>query len=380
MKILNILTEAPAVKVGRPFQHLEDLVFMEGSTGAMRSIARLEDVARGTKLRYKWDGKPQVYWGREPDGTFVMSGHPGWLRSDQAGKAQTPGQLAGYIMNTGKVTDDAALAQRQQFANEFASLWPLFQAATPADFRGYVYGDLLYMRRPPLADNKYEFTPNKVTYRVPADSQLGQRIGKSTAMVVGHAYFPQFGMPDESQQPINDFSKFNTTPGLVVQGAKYVETLPQVDLKKLAEIRQYVQASAKAIDAFVNDEQLAAQRMTNFKSDVLYRFNNQMAARGVLTDLAANFDKWLTTSNVSQAMQQKIRQWISQHSQGFTATFTILENIRKVKDHIINQADNTSDIEQHTGDQPGGEGYVMYHPAGNVKFVPRGRWTPNRTV
>jgi Family of unknown function (DUF6267) len=380
MKILNILTEAPAVKVGRPFQHLEDLVFMEGSQGAMRSIARLEDVARGTKLRYKWDGKPQVYWGREPDGTFVMSGHPGWLRADQTGKARTAGQLASYIMNTGKAADDAALAQRQQFANEFASLWPLFQNATPQEFRGYVYGDMLYMRRPMLTAGKYEFTPNKVTYRVPVESQLGQRIAQSTAMVVGHAYFPEFGMPDESQQPVNDFSQFNNIPGLIVQGAKYVETLPQVDMKKLSQIRQLVQANTAAIDAFVNDEQLAAQRMANFKSDVLYRFNNQMAARGILTDLAAHFDKWLSQSNVSQTMQQKIRQWINQNSKGFAAVFQILENIRLVKDHIIDQADSTSDIEQQTGDQAGGEGYVMYHPAGNVKFVPRGRWTPTRPV
>ena len=374
MFVDQIITEAPKPKVGRPFQHIEDLVFMEGSAGAKRSIARLQDVARGVKLRYKWDGKPTVYWGREPDGQFVMSGSGGWRRSSDEGRVTSAQQMAAYLMNTGKEDPE----QRRRFATEFASLWPLFEAATPADWRGYVYGDLLYMRRPALQDGKYVFTPNKVTYSVPAQSQLGARIAKSTAAVVGHAFFPEFGTPDEQQQPLNDFSKFAGNPNLVVLGATYVEQMPNVDANKLKQLQQYVNANAAAIDAFTNDEQLAALKMSGFKSDILYRFNNQMAAQGQLTDLTSKFNQWLSTSKTSEAMKQKIAQWIKNNQKGFVATFAVLENIRQIKDHIIQQSDVQGEIAQHTGDQPGGEGYVMYHPTGNVKFVPRHRWTPTR--
>ena len=376
MFIRQILTEAP--KVGRPFQHIEDLVFIEGSAGAKRSIARLQDVARGVKLRYKWDGKPQVYWGREPNGQFIMCGHNGWLSRDPAGKSQSARGLAGFIMNTGKATTDAEIASRQAFATEFASLWPLFEAATPKDFRGYVYGDLLFLRRPEITNGKYVFTPNKVTYSVPANSQLGTRIAKSTAAVVAHAFFPEFGMPDDSQEPMSDFSNFDTNPNLIVMGATYVEQLPSVDAAKLKQLEQYVKTNAAAIDAFVNDEQLAALKMTGFKSDILYRYNNQMAAQGQLTGLAGKFNQWLASSKTSEPMKQKIAQWIQRNQKGFVAMFTVLENIRQIKDHIIQQSDQQGEITQHTGEQPGGEGYVMYHPAGNVKFVPRHRWTPTR--
>jgi hypothetical protein len=378
MFIASIISEAPKPKVGRPFQHIEDLVFMEGSAGAKRSLARLQDVAKGVKLRYKWDGKPQVYWGREPNGQFIMCGHNGWLSKDLAGKSQSARGLAGFIMGTGKAATDDEISARQAFATEFASLWPLFEAATPRDFRGYVYGDLLYLRRPEITEGRYVFTPNKVSYSVPAKSQLGARIAQSTAAVVGHAFFPEFGMPDESQQPISDFSQFAGNSNLVVMGATYVEQMPSVDAAKLKQIEQYVNANAAVIDAFTNDEQLAALKMTGFKSDVLYRFNNQMAGSGQLSGLANKFIQWVQTSKTSDVMKQKIADWVQRNQKGFVATFAVLENIRQVKDHIIQQSDTQGEIAQQTGDQPGGEGYVMYHPTGNVKFVPRHRWTPTR--
>jgi hypothetical protein len=33
---------------------------------------------------------------------------------------------------------------REKFASDMAALWPIFEAATPADWRGYVYGDILF--------------------------------------------------------------------------------------------------------------------------------------------------------------------------------------------------------------------------------------------
>jgi hypothetical protein len=55
-----------------------------------------------------------------------------------------------------------------------------------------------------------------------------------------------------------------------------------------------------------------------------------------------------------------------------------MENIRSIKDQLVNHFDKEpSEIMAQTGSEPGGEGYVMYHPTGNVKFVPRHRWTPS---
>lgn len=375
MLINQILKEAP--KVGRAFQHVEDLVLINGSNGANSAIGRLFDLARNPQqtIRYKWDGKPQVYWGREPDGKFIMVGHNGWLKPDGSGKSQSPTDLVRFIMSTGKV-EPGKEDERMRFANEYASLWALFEAATPKDFRGYVYGDLLFMRRPPLDNNAYAFTPNKVEYKVLANTELGQRISRATAAVVGHAYFPQFGMGDEQQQPIDDFSKFNTTQGLIVLGPKYASQPLKIDTQKLQDLQKYVAANKTAIDNFLNDERLAAMKMAGFKG-VLYNFNNQQAKVGKTTNLASAFSGWVTSgSKQSAPMQAKILDWIKQNQQGFIATFAVLENLRDIKNSIISQIDKQpSDIQQSTGGVPGGEGYVSYGEP-NIKLVDRSRWTP----
>lgn len=375
MFITQIINEAP--KVGRAFQHVEDLVLIEGSSGANSAIGRLFDLARNPQtIRWKWDGKPQVYWGREPNGKFIMVGHNGWLKPGDSGKSQSPAELVKFIMSTGNVAPDKQ-DERMRFANEYASLWALFEAATPKDFRGYVYGDLLFMRRPELQDGAYTFTPNNVQYSVPQSTELGQRISKAIAAVVGHAYFSQFGMGDDQQQPIDDFSSFNTTQGLIVLGPRYAQQPIKIDTKKLQDLQKYVAANKTQIDNFLNDERLAAMKMAGFKG-VLYNFNNQMARVGRTTDLASEFINWLNSSSKQSApMQQKIKDWIAQNQKGFIATFAVLENLRAVKNQIIDQLDvEGGDIQQTTKGQRGGEGYVNYGEP-NIKLVPRHRWTPN---
>ena len=52
----RILTEA---KVGREYQHLEDLVFVDGSEGANKAADILEKLGKDSSdVAIKWDGKP----------------------------------------------------------------------------------------------------------------------------------------------------------------------------------------------------------------------------------------------------------------------------------------------------------------------------------
>lgn len=364
-----------AQPLGRAFNHIEDLVMFYGSSGALQSLSVLQDIVKNPQqIRWKWDGKPTVYWGREPDGTFVMTGSGGWRKKDGSGKTTNLRQLAQYIMNTG---NDETI-QRQKFATSFASLWPLFEAATPENFRGYVYGDLLYMTKPQVEKNQFVFTPNQVTYSVDVKSQLGKRINMSSAAVIGHAFYPSFGMEDRQQKPLKDFSIFNQTPGLIVLGPRYAETRVKINTNQIKQLLTYVKSQAKHIDALLNDQALAVNRMVGFKN-VLYKFNNQQVRAGSLSGLAGKFINWLAGSGESQAQQSKIEKWVTEHSTGFAALFYILETIRAIKDQVIQQLDQEhGDIHQSMNGQLGGEGYVVYNPQGNIKLVARNRWTPPR--
>ena len=78
MRAFEFLTEA---KVGREFQHLEDLVFTNPSDGAKRAVSILKDMEKdASDVAVKWDGNPTVYWGRDDDGTFRLLGKNNWGR------------------------------------------------------------------------------------------------------------------------------------------------------------------------------------------------------------------------------------------------------------------------------------------------------------
>jgi len=102
-------------KVGREYQHLEDLVFVDGAAGAIEAADILDRMAGGTEsISIKWDGNPTVYFGREPDGTFVLTGKNGWGRN----QSTSPEDLANFIKSTGKGED-----WREQFGNDMAEIF-----------------------------------------------------------------------------------------------------------------------------------------------------------------------------------------------------------------------------------------------------------------
>jgi len=71
MRANEFLKEAEAAvqkKLGRAFNHLEDLVFFHGSRGTIEALDHIREIATiegAQSVRMKWDGNPQIYWGRE---------------------------------------------------------------------------------------------------------------------------------------------------------------------------------------------------------------------------------------------------------------------------------------------------------------------------
>jgi hypothetical protein len=369
------LSEAPK-KLGRAFNHLEDLVFFHGSQGAMEALEHLKDFADqsgSSSIRMKWDGNPQIYWGRETKGgPLVLAGHNGWLRG---AKTTSPEAVADFIANqSGSPKTDQEREQRDAFAQKFASLYPLFDRATPKDFEGFVYADGLFLDPPELKDGVYTFCPNpksQTCYHVKADSELGKKIAKAKVMVVGHAYFPEFGMPDDEQQPISDFSKFDTTSDLVVLGPVYNTKPVQVDTTAIDKIENYVNTHSQIIDGFLKD----VAGLSDLKN-IIYTYVNQTAKAKQLDNLSEkHFFSWLTNSKVSQSKQAKISE-LNKNGNPLEKIFTAVKSIQKVKDQVIDQ------VEGEQGDiwDTNGEGRVRYaDPSkkfGNVKLVPRKRWTP----
>lgn len=382
MRAKEFLREAEAAvqkKLGRAFNHLEDLVFFHGSAGTLEALEHIKEIATAegsTSIRMKWDGNPQIYWGREQaGGPLILAGHNGWSKGY---KTDNPRDIVDFITNkSGSPKTPEEKAARQEFANMFASLYPMFDAATPKDFVGFVYADGLFLQRPQVdQQGVYNFCPNpksQTCYHVRADSALGKRIATAKAMVVGHAFFDQFGQDDSEQKPIDDFTQFNSNQDLIVQGPVYNSQPVQVADEEINAVEQYLQQHAREIDTFLQ----GAPGLGDLKN-ILYTYVNQTAKTKALDQLdVPHFFNWLKNSKVSTNKQAKIQELAERSQNALAAIFGLVKQIMDLKDAIIDQVESGAQGEIWDTQ---GEGRVRYAPQGkqfgNVKLVPRKRWTP----
>lgn len=364
MRAFEFLTEAEAApapkKVGREFNHLEDLVFTE-SNGAVKAIKILKDLASpDTSITIKWDGNPTVYWGREEDGTFRMVGKNNWGREE--GKSNSPEELKQFIMSRGKGEE-----WRAKFAGDMAALWPIFERATPAEFRGYVYGDILFHPGKPYkgGDGRISFTPNQTTYSVSGNSEVGRALAKAKVAVAAHKVFSYFG--DKSGEDFNDPDMFSKNPDLKVFGLTAVSHRPAVGAENLAKI----EALAKNQPA-INNLLAPVAGMGYLQSEIYTFVNNQSKAKQLDN---INTEAFMAFVQKTPAKAAKIQAHSDAHPGVMDKLFELVREIMAAKDEVIRELDQAEgDIIATTGGKPGGEGYV----AGGSKLVPRDRWTPFR--
>lgn len=353
--------EAPAPKkVGREFNHLEDLVFTEAN-GAQRAIQILKDLASPkTEISIKWDGNPTVYWGRDDDGTFRMVGKNNWGREE--GKSSSPEELKQFIMSRGKGEE-----WREKFASDMASLWPIFEKGTPKDFRGYVYGDILFHPGRPYdsGDGKLSFTPNQTTYSVKATSSIGQRLGKAKVAIAAHKHLDYFG--DKTGEDLKDVKSLNINPELVVFGLTYVSFRPAVNADNLGKIESLAK-NQQAINKF-----LTPVAGMGYLQNEIYTFVNSQSKAKQLENINSN--TFFNFLQKTPAKASKVKAHSDANPGVLDNLFELVREIMAAKDEVIRELDAAEgDITASTGGKPGGEGYVV----GGTKFVPRDRWTPFR--
>ena len=359
---IQLLLEAEA-----RIQHAEDLIFWEGSTGAHRAIRGLQTLAaKGHKdVTIKWDGSPAIIFGRNEEGQFVLTDKSGFYAKGYDGKATSPDMLRDVFLNRsgGKNRENPEYVK---FANTMADLYSKFEQIVPKDLVGYFKGDLLYSQTPPVEEQNYVFKPNIVKYAVDVESDLGKRIGASDAGVVLHRKVNLTG----EEEPIGDLDQFLPGPVLVVPPVS-VEKPATTKVPTFKKIDDYIEANSAAVDALMNKEQLAYLKLTNLP-DIFYAYLNSKVDTG-LTRIGGDFVKWLDANHrLSDVKRKRIKEYIQENKEGFKAMWTIVSQIMKIKDAIIAQFDSHGgDVGQSINGQAGGEGYVLAHPLGAIKLVPR---------
>jgi len=365
---------------------------VSGINEALDRFIQMSEEQADFTVRFKWDGNPQIYWGREKkNGPLVLAGHNGWSKGGR-GTGTTMDDFTSqdavknFILNkSGEATKGQEVTpERQRFAEEFSNLYTVFDAATPKDFIGYVYADAIFLpstKGQPDDKGVYNFHPNPhsdTEYHVKSNSAIGRKVTNAAAMVSAHAYFKEFGAPDKDQIPMKTFSNLNQSPGLIVLDPIYNGEGPQFDQSRIKELRKakgHIETYGRAIDAFTSA--VSPQD----KNGIFYPFLNQMNASGKFDSITANsFFDWMSQTlasgkqRVSTPKQQALLELEKQHHT-LGPMFHIMKEIRHLKHEIVELVNGQSILPEGFW-VTNSEGYVQYagprHKHGHMKLVSPG--------
>ena len=363
-----------ALKESR-IQHAEDLIFWEGSKGAIRAIEQLQSLSKSTQsLTIKWDGSPAVVFGRNPNGEFIFTDKSGFVAKGYDGRATNADDLEGAIMQRAK-GDRKKMKGYQQYASKMKGIFDMMQNAVSETFQGYLVGDMLFFDTPQKSGNAYVFKPNVVEYKVDANSALGQRIGQSKVGVVVHNLMSEKGrtMPAKNLDMIQGGEVLAIPPTTV-------NKKEPIQSKGVDQLKSLLANSGKSIDKILDRNTLAQMKLVDLPN-ILYSYTNSKVDGG-MKNLGKDFLQWLQSSTVSQPKKVKITEYVKQNIDAFSKLWMLVGGIMQVKDSIIQQLDTAQgDVQATVNGKPGGEGYVLNTPQGNIKLVKRSGFTrANRAI
>ena len=361
------ITEAKA-----RIDHPEDLAFEEGSAGAKRALNALTQAAEQPHtVTIKWDGSPALIFGRDADG-FTVTDKSGFGSKKPGGMPRSASDLNTMLFM--RKPDEPG---RQDYAKSIAGLYNMLEHAMPDDQMGYLEGDLLWTKTPEVVDGNYVFKPNKITYRIPVDSALGKRIGKSRAGIAIHSKFDS--KEDHEPRAIGNIqsSGLNEVPGLVIMGPEIRDlestALPTKSTKALSN---FIDTNRASMDKFLDPASLSARQLTNLP-DLMKKYVNSRAYAGThgLDDAANGFLEWAKTNtkDLTDRKRENLLSWIAENPKGYGATWMVADQLTKLKDLLKSNVDAQvgSTVKADLRDVPGHEGYVADTPSGKIKLVNR---------
>jgi hypothetical protein len=371
---MSVIIEAtdPANVGGKAkgIEHLEDLVFRKGTRGIKEALAIVDAVSQDTKTTtIKWDGKPAIIFGRNEQGQFILTDVAGFGAKGYNGLFTSPRALAAQMAQR----DENARAKGNMATRTaelvpiYDTLWPMLEASLPKNFRGFIHGDLLYMEQPPLIAGNYVFKPNTIEYRIPANSDVGKRIGNSEVGVAIHTYYPEVGAPKQALTQA-EFSKLKKVPGLLLIEPVTAKEPVKAESTHVKDLKKLVRDYGSAIDGLFNPAELRALQITDLPSLCVDYINSLVGDENVVSfnpnTLLPGFGVFLQ-NKVSPRKFANIVEYLKSprsNSDGITAAFSAFIMLHNVKEDLQNKLDL-----QH----PGQEGWVFATPAGTAKAVNR---------
>lgn len=337
-------------KVGREYQHIEDLIYINGNQGIFDVLNFFNDIQKNKNiLSIKWDGKNVIYWGRNIDSRFSLipkNAYPKYFFHNKK-------QLKDYI-----VRDNL---ERIDYYNALSWLWD--QLEPVHENCNFFNGEVLVNYNDCIIDSKnhYVFNSNQVTYHIDKNSEIAQNLIDKKAIIAVHTEI----INNHINYDINKIYQ-NKNIGFILP-LFYDKTI-YINQEKINQILDLI--NKINFDEFLKPE----PRFSDFKQ-IIYRYVNYMSKNQKLDLLGDNFENWLNASNFTESKKNKVKQRLHKYPEQLNIMFDIMKKVISIKNDIIDCLDINWDIIKTTiNNTPGGEGYISH--IHKIKLVPRHKWRP----
>ena len=200
-------------------EHLEDEIINNGYEGGLNAVEFLKSLrnmlvgssGRKVNVSVKWDGAPAVICGVNPENGKFFVGYKS-------------------VFNvTPKINYTPADIRKNHKGGLVDKLIVALKELKKLNIKGVVQGDFLYtpdeIKTATIRGEKViTFTPNTITYAIPSDSNLANRILKSKMGIIFHTSYTGRKMSDLKANFGVNISRFSKTPAVFFDDAGYKDT------------------------------------------------------------------------------------------------------------------------------------------------------------
>lgn len=326
-------------------EHLEDQVLNRGMAGARESLNflhALRDMLVGhvdapVNVTTKWDGSPSVFCGINPENDRFFVGLKGIFSKDAK------------LNYTEKDVD-------QHYDNEILreKLKACLRYLPKLGIKNILQGDMMFTKEDILIEGvegeKYvTFTPNTITYAIPADTTLAARIRQAALGIVFHTEYHGTSMATLKSSFNVDIGHLTHTKDVWFRDASFVDQSGTVTFTKdeLTSLDWYIQEAENMLQT-INSKILNQIALTNTYRNLVKMFNNSKIRTGeIIADTTTHTNeliRWIDNRLTQEMRDAKLPATQAKRTQqktmilGFFRAHAADVNVIFILQNILNSA------------------------------------------
>lgn len=376
--------ETPTLVRNKHLPHVEDLMFLEGREGLDSSLRILHEVMRqsdGVGISLKWDGKPAVVCGTNPEnGRFFVGTKSAFNRDVRA--FHTAHEISRGVGNP-------ELASR---------LSECLRHLPRLGIRGVLQGDLLFTADSlDITEDEIAFQPNAIRYSVGRNTPTGEAIRNASLGVAFHTVYEGDTMETLSVSSYRfDPSSVSADPAVWIPSIS-VDTLTEstpletvTNETRLRYCEEHAERTGQFLRTLLANREIVPFLSPYINATVMANIS-ECSSRGFALYIEAKVGKEISKLKTDrgrrdkQALADRLINFTEVYSRQLDTAFLLHRKMALVKESLLRRVP-LNEFAHHFVDAEGmrpadPEGIVVSESKRAVKFVTRSRFSAhNRKV